>query len=317
MQRFDISNGVTQSFIISWMNCKQKAQFKGAGWEPEQETGTNWLGNVFHALLQHHYSGKPFNPERVVKSIPIPPVQKYANQGAFALALYEAHCDYYRLRDARVKWLECESEFDVEFCGIRNRGKRDALFMHKRKDVWLLETKTKGQINEGVVPTALPLDFQNLYYICMSEIELNLKITGVLYNIIRNPQYRQKKGETVIQFRNRVIEKIAEDPTHFFYRYEVNYPREMVNAFKLELITILNEIKRWAAGEGPHFRNRGHCSSGFPCEFIKACIEGNMTGYKQGSIFPELEVSDGGNSEARRRKLVRKVEKESAPTKAR
>lgn len=77
-------------------------------------------------------------------------------------------------------------------------------------------------------------DLQILSYVSAIQKVCNIKISGVIYNVVKKPKLRQKAGtkktppETTEQFRQRIIEDFAQRPEFYFKRYTVWVNQENV-----------------------------------------------------------------------------------------
>ncbi len=86
-------------------------------------------------------------------------------------------------------------------------GKIDGLvFMDE--GYWLLEHKTASLL-DGNYLERLWTDFQITLYCHYIELALNIKIAGVLYNILLKSKLKQSEGETEDEYENRCVELIA------------------------------------------------------------------------------------------------------------
>jgi len=145
---------------------------------------------------------------------------------------------------------------------VRMRGKWDGVdLIGKDKDarVYLFETKTKGDIDEGQMRKQLQFDLQTMFYlIALDAVESQAdgrddvqtilggkQLAGVRYNVIRRPlaggknSIRKKeptktnpRGESDEEFYERLSGLIAEDPAWYFMRWRVEVTRQDVERFK-------------------------------------------------------------------------------------
>ena len=293
-------HGYTNSLLQDWVTCRQLARFKLNGWRSDFKKDALFTGALMHELLAMYYTGEEIPNikaviDRVLKGEKyIPTSQQNETAKFISNVLYNRYVWYWGESDRKKRWQAIESEFDVWFCGYRLRGKRDGLFVNENGELWLLETKTASQISEETLLDRLTIDFQNLFYIVATEKEIKRRVYGVLYNVIRVPQYKQtKKDGSVRNFHKRISNMIAQNPTHFFHRYEIVYPAEVRAEFEMELLDILNEIHAWVYNGLPTYKNRSACVGRYTCRYLKACASGSMAGYEQTrEIHPELEGAE-------------------------
>jgi len=257
------------------------------------------LGSIFHQLLERHYGNPSFDAEDIFKGVEARWRDRVMEAGgdlqqmegilAQAYPLFLGYAAHYRKKDADKEWLQLEGVFDVQWNDYRLRGRCDGLYRDKSGKVWLLETKTKSRISEDTMTCALNFDPQNLFYILAKEQETGLSISGVLYNVIRQPSLKQKQSETKEDFFDRIGKDIAERSDHYFMRYEVKYTERQKREHRAELICKLKEFEAWCGGKMPTYKSECSCQRGWACEYLEACATGKLVGYNQdGVLFSEL-----------------------------
>lgn len=199
------------------------------------------------------------------------------------------------------KFDEIEITSSSYFHGYKLMRKTDATYFDKSREKWIMENKTKGQINEELLLKYLSIDFQNLFYLTAEELrDTKSKVAGVLYNVIRRPLHRVGKNETLKAFLDRLRSEVQKSPDHFFKRYEIPYTEHDKQEFRLDLKQGLDTLNEYVTGKRPVRKNRVACLQAwpredgytiFPCDFLDACVSGKMAGYKQRKkLFPELDV---------------------------
>lgn len=87
------------------------------------------------------------------------------------------------------------------------RGKADGIILKDGKH-YLLEHKSASAIDGNFIER-LPMDFQIVLYADYIERYMNIRIAGILYNVVGKAQLRQGKGETEEEFQARRAELIA------------------------------------------------------------------------------------------------------------
>jgi hypothetical protein len=161
----------------------------------------------------------------------------------------------------------------------------------EKKRLRLFETKTRGRINDDTTSAVLPHEMQvNIYLGAILDMEGEYP-SGVLYNIIRRPQLRLKKGEDLKQFSKRIADDVAARPDFYFIRLQMGMSKQEIDAAKQDLEGIMAEFLAWWNGDLPHYRNSDHCENKYGvCQFLKKCSNGDTTGlYRRGKVFMELE----------------------------
>lgn len=309
--RYAVADGVTQSLMGTWLSCRYKALLKMQGWESGATASYINFGTMFHELLAlHHSSGVPriesgivnaFLDEKIKESGKnLGNIEEAEQHAAVCEMLYSQYVNYWLKDDAKRDWFGIESVFDVHFAGHRLRGARDGLFQYEGQNgVWVLESKTKSQL-PSTLDTALTFDFQNLFYILATEIEIrdgkytdkgigkDTPVVGVLYNIIRTPG-QKTSGRTPKDYAAYVQEDVESRPDHYFKRQEIPYPAEVRTRFMAELADRCCEFRKWACGGIPTYRNEFACIGRGSCEYMEHCASDTFHGFKQTyELFREL-----------------------------
>lgn len=332
---YSLADGVTQSMLSDFLACRQRAAFQRAGWEPKRRKTSYRFGSLVHDVLEHAYGliragAKPSPAFAVALQNRITALtnanlrnagltdsqEEITQEGAIAQALLETYFRYWE-EDWKREWVAVEGKFDKQFApgpGVpyRLRGRRDAVFVGRpakgpragQPGLWLLETKTKSQIEGETLEQTLAFDFQSLFYLLTLEAQAPAKypIRGCLYNILRKPGLRplkagknRKKAETAGEFLARIREDIESRPEHYFKRYELIFPPETRAEFSKQLGLQLREYELWLAGKLPTYQNHTACVGKYKCAFIEKCSSGSWAGYAQTRVpFAELEAPDGG-----------------------
>ncbi len=316
-------DGITQSFLSTFTTCRQKARYVFDGWEPLRTSAPLRYGTLVHYTLEKLYTqakigrlSKQNTPEKIIKKAikhktnhTLKQVRDEFEMEAIHLEASKAeavllqYVQYYP-EDFRATWIAVEDVFDVEFGGYRLRGKTDGLFTTTRKrtkkeKAVLLETKTSGRISEADLSDRLNFDFQSLFYFTMlglvpGLIPRGVPLEEVLYNIIRSPGIKLKKGQTEADYIEEITNDIENRPDHYFKRFVLTFPREVLEKFKWELREKLNEFTRWEMKNLATYKNEFACDAKWKCEFLGACArDGQMVGYaKTRKLFRELGMDE-------------------------
>jgi hypothetical protein len=291
--RYSLDQGLTQSMLATFSNCRQACKFNLDGWEIPGSKKYMDFGHLFHLILENHYGHK-----NVVDAIALWARQQNKKgidrettekQIGISKMLYDAYCKHWKKKDSTIKWVELENVFDVNFENFRMRGKRDGVYRDKNGKFWLFETKTKGRIDSEIMIT-LDYDFQNLFYLVAAEKLYNKPFAGVLYNVVRRPDIRES-DKSLKQAMLKIQKDIDDRPEHYFKRYEVFYSDKRKRLFRQELFSKIHEFRQWWKGDAPHYKNEMACTGKGACQFISACADPNekMAGYTQTKkLFEEL-----------------------------
>lgn len=159
---------------------------------------------------------------------------------------------------------------------VRLRGKFDGVDAIG-KDIYLFETKTKGDIDEVALQRQLTMDFQTGIYMTVLQQMLSGKVKydgppeealgkrimtllggsggklrGVRYNVVRRPlsggknTIRQTKNETEEQFYERLGGLIQEDPGYYFMRWKIDLGSNDIDRFRVRCLNpILEQLCDW------------------------------------------------------------------------
>ncbi len=309
---YSIERGVSQSMILRWMRCKQECKYYVEGWRKPGLSVAPWFGDYWHDISRIMYDsfrkgefkGAPDEETRgkilseasktlmkTAKGCSSPEAMQDAEiMCIWAEVLLPAYCEHWADDFKQGVWFGLESEFDVTWNGYRLKGRRDGLRWVKpkakgtgrKKGLWLLESKTKGRIEEGTLMDALDFDFQNEYYLTGSEVELagEHELKGVIYNIVRRPNQKvTKKDKTLKDYGLRIAADIEKRPDHYFMRFECPYSKKERNRFKTELLVKLQWFEKWLNGEFPTFRQECSCTMGRRCDYLQACSTCSMKGF--------------------------------------
>lgn len=327
LTRYTIDMGVTQSIIKDFLACRERARLQREGWEPKKRKKSFRFGTLVHDALEYYYKGireKSLTPKNAARRIaatintliiknlksafPTDKLDEIEQEGEIAKALLAVYVETWG-EDWGRDWIGVEGTFDQQWkspSGIsyRLRGRRDAVFVSQpkkrgRPGVWLLETKTKSQINEDDLDLALSFDFQSLFYLLTLEEANPTKhpIKGCLYNILRKPTLRpfkatkkRKMEEGPREFTARVQRDILARPDHYFKRFELIFPEEVRKEFREQLGVQLGEFQAWLDGKLPTYRNPNSCMTKYRCEFLEVCASRSFVTYSRTRTpFPELE----------------------------
>jgi len=323
-QPYSIREGVTQSLLSSFVDCRMRCRLALEGWQPAGRTKESLhYGSLFHHMLEHLGKGvaagetsraayqcggiwwgakvdmfRALQPADADASL----LQLTEQCVAQAMGVWNGYLARYP-KDLNVdRWLELEGVFDVSWSGYRLRGKRDGMLRDAKGNLWLFETKTKSQISDDTVTSTLAFDFQSLFYLTANQAELKArgekaKLVGVRYNVIRKPQHKQKDGESLADYSGRIADDVAKRPDHWFFRYEARYGKKTLEEFQGQLLAKLQAFDYWwshrndtlrAIGVAT-YRNEAACQKRWNCQYISFCAGAREEYGRTGRLFEELE----------------------------
>lgn len=274
-------DGVTQGSISRFLECREQFRLRYVfGWQTKARATTTAFGSAFHDILAHvQFKNLPVDKavRRYLKGMgDLAPTQREAVTLMLAEVqlIIELYLEHYKKEHAKWKFVGREQEFCIghDFGADREiiplRGVFDGIF-EKNKCLYLLETKTKGRIDELTLQGMLHKDVQTqLYLYVMSKLYPDKKIDGVCYDVVRNPQLRIGKTESLKNYLKRLKSDIKKRPDWYFVRLQVTMlPQDTEKWVKTFLNPVLTQIANWwdAIGSDPnnpwgkaeHFYNPG------------------------------------------------------------
>lgn len=147
---------------------------------------------------------------------------------------------------------------------VKLRGKWDSVDEVDGK-LWLQENKTKGRVEGDRIVKQLSFDLQTGIYLTALTQELEAvkkrlgkgqtphelslsSIAGVRYNVVKRPAQYQGKRETAEGFYQRLQSIVADDPTEFFMRWNVEVMTADLTRFRTQCLDpILEQLCDWWA----------------------------------------------------------------------
>lgn len=263
---WDWTQGITQSGLESFMACREQfALGYVEGWAAKSFSVPLEFGTVIHFMIEQMHSGK--TPEQIAREV----TSSYSSSRkktlnpsdhntlevtlANAEAIFPIYVEYWNNYDAKLTWLQHEHVFrmphtflslggkpiEIELTGMRDGDIRDRV-----GGLTLFETKTRSSIDDVMIQDGLRADLQTCLYLYSLQKEYKEQPTGILYNIIRRPQLRQKSNERLDDFKARTIIDIRERPDWYFRRYEVTVLPGDIEAFvETTLDPVLRQFHVW------------------------------------------------------------------------
>jgi len=301
---FTIDTGMTQSLWGTFLDCRQKFVLKLNRYTSKRTESTTNFGALIHHCLDKIYSANEhptvskineyidsyYDAEK--EKISLIDSQQMEYEAALGEATLRNYVEHFKNDFIDNKYFDVEQVFDTLFNKqYRMKGKIDGKYRALDLTKWLMEHKTKGQINVDNILNGLPLNFQNLYYLEADELETGEPAEGVLYNIIRKSGMKPKKGESIFNYKNRMIVDIESRPEYYFFRFPVSYTPRQRKDFRTSLLAKFLEMEKLLNGENPVYKNEFSCLGKlYACEFLEACATNSMLSYIQKkSLFTELE----------------------------
>lgn len=316
-------DGVTFSLLSTFKDCREKARLYLDGWSSRHSSMATTFGSLSHFCLQHIYD------DVRIKKLTGPPGSVYTarllesarslwmaenpraddettSHFELSVMLIEAiiplYCRHWYGDDfSQMQWEKLETVFGLPITvkdkfGREHktvlRGKMDGTFKYKgRPRIRLLETKNKSRISEENLSDMLPYELQtNLYLSVLRKIH-NVTPGGVLLNVIRRPNLRQRSSESLRAFGDRIIEDIRARPDWYFLRLESTVTKQDMDNNDAEIEDLISDFVLWHIGEAGHYKNSNHCENKYgTCQYLRVCSRGDYSNlFKRTVVFRELE----------------------------
>lgn len=321
-------DGVTQGFIETFLTCRHHAFMKYVlGWKPRDMGTAIEFGLAFHDMADLIVT-KRIKPalakEKYVKhrmaQMPTDPasVEACACQ---ALAVIQPYFAWWAEHDKKYTFLSREEEFCVPYnvkydYQYNLRGKFDGVIEikdGKKIHLGLYECKTKGRIDEQGIEETLQFDVQTLLYLLAIRLKYGRTPTRLIYDVIRQPQLRQGKEETLQNYCSRISHDVENRPEEYFYRWNETITTETVDKWCREFLDkVIHQINLWFLDttddidgvlypQADPFRSNYHYRNskallglfgGRKSEYFAAMTRGDYSGlYRSANPYPELSPS--------------------------
>ena len=302
---YDIKNGISQTVLKEFMRCPASCRAYLLGYRLIRGKRALWLGELMHEYLD--VMKKSIIAKKLVKITEItnsPSAMKLINDYRNASpemsdmidevvstteALFTAYFVNRYHEMYSYEWLSSEETFDVEYNGVRLRGKYDGVIKYKDGTICILDHKNMSRQPEEMIEI-LSLDFQILFYI-VAAMQMGHQVNGFLYDVIRPPTIKQKKSETHEQYVDRLLGDTVVRPEFYFKPYFISYTPEEVDRLKRNLDAILQRFTTWYENGMEELRYPTGCRTYYgSCQYLKLCAFGEANAYRiTDTAFEELD----------------------------
>lgn len=287
---------ISHSLTRDWKACRRKFFFNYlARLTPKKISIPYFIGSAFHRGMESFYAGKDpdqFIPDLVEDmdtkakgAVFLTPEdeEKLMLQSAIVTGMLRGYVNTYAKDLKRWKIQKVEHEFAVPIVPgkIEYVGQIDLLVKFDGA-IWIVEHKTAGRLDKNYIDR-LALDTQITGYAIGAKYSLQEPVAGVVYNVAKKPQIRQKKDESKPEFSQRIEDDYMARPEFYFYRETLLRDTGAVAEYKAEISELaadiqdkLNIIKKEGPETAlPHFyRNTDHCTARGPCPYLAICTKG-------------------------------------------
>lgn len=316
-------DGLTYSLLSKFFVCRERFRLSTVeGWsETGLQSGLEF-GSAFHACLEK----LPQPPEKTTQayqrnrilanSLSHDQLSEFEVLMAMVEAVVYGYEQYWSADNASMAWVSREEVFDLPYevdmldgtsRTIRLRGKWDGVYRETKDDnkLWILETKTKSDIDQDGLQRTLSQDLQTMMYVTAVQAMFGERVHGVLYNVIRRPGLRLRQNESLREFSVRLRQDVLDRRDFYFHRWVVSLERGELETWQRECFDpLLRTVVQWweSIKDDPfepwkspyHFRRPFGIYDGLAAgrrgDFFNLLTTGSHTGLRQRSTaFPELE----------------------------
>lgn len=177
---------------------------------PLSDNNNLMLGNILHKGIELKSIPQLLN---YIEELNITPNESTETLVTLALAMVEAYFKKYGYNE--IVKNELHFEFPFEENDFKLHGYIDGI-IEEPDGYWLLEIKTASIINKDYIDKLMFNDQISRYMYAVKngfveDFKLDKPLLGIKYRIIKKPMIRQKQKETIVEFRNRLIEKLQEE----------------------------------------------------------------------------------------------------------
>lgn len=251
-------DGITHTGIKSWQQCPEQFSLRYIeGLVHKSLKEPLVFGSLFHQCLEYRGKLSPIEAMALYRE-QAKQTHQYDRDYMNALehlihkvaAIFPAYEKEYPLR-AEARCIRAEKSFSipVEIMGVRFniRGKRDREIAAKGKKVALQEVKTKSKIDQVKIRHLLRADLQTLIYLWSMWKETGKVPAYLLYDVIKRPQLRVTRNETLQQHYTRVAKHAMDARKDYFFRWKVDpiTERDLVRFENETLFPTLRAIVSW------------------------------------------------------------------------
>lgn len=300
-------DGLSQSLIQKFLSCRQQCRLEYfEGWTKQKQPLYFKFGTCVHWVLAEIYNEGEYPSKDhiigLIRKYERNYLQKNAVDAAdqkeldeiFMLAEYLLE-RYFMLYDDdfKHKWMFTEKNFEVEFAGLKLRGRWDGGWIQNKRLV-LVDHKCLSMIDEEGITDMLPCDIQVMVYLYAALQEFGVMPYEMNYNILRRPNFRQGKKSDE-EFKQHIIITINKDLLHYFKRIPIRITKdELLFWVKNQLTPIIDEIKRWYDSGCIGYTTPGNLITKYGrCSMFSAITKNDYSGLvKRQYPFEELDGED-------------------------
>ena len=264
-------DGITYSALSKFFVCRERFRLAYVeGWSEDSPRDALEFGNAFHFCLEQKLKGD--SVERILRDLAgyerkriqqfkratPASVEEFHRLIAIVAVTFKHYCKRWEREDKRIKFVSAEQTFEVPIEVpstrriIKLRGRIDGV-IQRDKNLWIMENKTKSNIDEVGLQQGLAQDMQTMLYAFVASKIHRQPIQGVYYNVIRRCGLSPRKGrgksavpESMTDFTRRVSADMEDRPEWYFMRWETELEKGDLNRWvDRTLYPSLIQIVKW------------------------------------------------------------------------
>lgn len=281
---------LSYSSIDTFQSCQRKYYYSRVlRVQPKKRPTYFVVGEAIHAFLEQHYKGMP-NPSGAIDEVfkkvstslmDADQVHYLACDLAMSKGIAGAYPKFYEQDFHTYTKFVPEQKFELNFGPFNYTGFLDMLMQDAAGDWWILETKTvSAQTMSDDYLQRVKIDWQVTGYMYAARKILGVLPRGVVYNVIKKPGIRLKKGETKSTFQTRVRDEYSKfaHEKGYFTRAEVLIGMGQLKMWKSEVMQVGADIvSRHESKKQQWPMSTGACIGKYgSCQYLPACIDGKF-----------------------------------------
>lgn len=285
---------LSHSSIQTYLDCRQKFKLDKIDKLTTKKRKDYFLfGEAIHKFLELHYKGVPqplegikaiYDKARKSGTLTADDEHKLSVDEATVTGIAKAYPRFYKGDSDRFTKYVPEHQFTVDFPTFQFVGFIDMLVLDAAGDWWVFETKTASpQVLNNDYIDRVKIDSQVSGYMFAAKKLLGVMPRGVLYNVIKKPSIRLKRGESRVAFCTRVEQEYTKfgQMKEYFVRHELLVDHSQVKRWLKMTDKIGREIIEYFKSEENvafPMRNTGQCIGKYgACPYLEICITNKVS----------------------------------------
>lgn len=256
-------HGVTQSFIRLFRQCKYQTYLRYVkGVRAKRVSPAMTYGSICHYVMENVLKQQLLHND--YSSPSVSEIGKYVleyanasrietNNDEFTLIYHticgslKAYFEIHSIDKNKYNIIAIEQPFSLPYLDTFITGKIDLVLEDANGDIWITDHKVLWSRADMVeILETLPYDIQcNLYVFAGREIWGD-RVKGVIYDVMKKTDLRQKVKETALEFGNRTYEEMSTFYIKYLIRLNSTFLEdEVLNWEKYTFRPFVLDIKQW------------------------------------------------------------------------